>query len=146
MHLFCRLQCWVTGLLQIVSVCLVLTSSAQSPPNDYFTNRISLSGSVVVTQSNLGATNEIGEPLHAGQIGGRSLWWSWTASRNTSVTISTLGSDFDTLLGVYTGQTLASLVEVASNDDASFTEVTSRVTFNAAAGTTSSRTTTSRIG
>src|SRR5207302_9065348 len=47
---------------------------------------------------------------------------------------STLGSDFDTLLAVYTGTPLGSLLEVASDDDhGGF--FTSELTFNASSGT-----------
>jgi len=48
--------------------------------------------------------------------------------------VSTIGSSFDTLLGVYTGTTLSNLVLLASNDDAEGT-VQSDVTFQAVAGT-----------
>jgi hypothetical protein len=51
------------------------------------------------------------------------------------VTISTIGSSFDTLLGVYTGTAISNLVLVASNDDAEGS-LQSDVTFQAAAGTT----------
>src|SRR5207248_11182439 len=45
-------------------------------------------------------------------------------------------SEVDTLLAVYTGTTLATLAEVASNDDSSFGVTTSRLTFNSVSGTT----------
>ena len=47
------------------------------------------------------------------------MWWTWTAPATGSVTFDTRGSDFDTLLAVYTGDGLNRLAEVASNDDAS---------------------------
>ena len=50
------------------------------------------------------------------------------------VTISTFGSSFDTLLGVYTGSAISNLVLVASNDDARGT-LQSEVAFEAVAGT-----------
>ena len=51
-----------------------------------------------------------------------------------SVTVSTQGSDFDTVLTVYGGRTLATLQRVASNDDCT-TEVThSCVSFQARRG------------
>ncbi len=107
------------------------------PPNDHFANRIALAfvtGST--TASNVGATLEAGEPRIAGQGGGASLWWSWHCLSNATVTISTEGSDFDTLLGVYTGNAINALTEVASNDDISGPNQPSRVAFPAAAGTT----------
>jgi hypothetical protein len=52
------------------------------------------------------------------------------------VNITTADSDFDTLLAVYTGSSLLSLVPVASNDDEDATQITSAVSFVAQAGTT----------
>src|SRR5205823_2007590 len=77
-----------------------------------------------------------GEPLIAGQPGGRSVWYSWQAPTNGNVTFHTTGSSFDTLLGVYTGNSVSTTTSVAANDDdATRGELTSRVTFNAVAGT-----------
>ena len=33
----------------------------------------------VVTGSNSNATKQVGEPNHAGNAGGKSVWWRWTA-------------------------------------------------------------------
>ncbi len=52
------------------------------------------------------------------------------------MTLSTAGSDFNTLLGVYTGTSLGHLHSVTGNDNASHDSVTSAVTFRAVAGTT----------
>ena len=67
--------------------------------------------------SNVGASIESGEPNHAGNSGGASVWWTWTAPAAGEVTFDTYGSSFDTLLAVYTGTSLNRLIEVASNDD-----------------------------
>jgi hypothetical protein len=110
-----------------------------APANDAFASRTQLGGiGHRVSASNRGATKESGERNHAGNAGGASVWWGWTAPENGLVTISTQGSDFDTLLAVYTGDALNSLVLVAENDD--FEEdgrlnIDSRVTFEAQAGT-----------
>jgi hypothetical protein len=105
--------------------------------NDDFTRRIVFDGSPVsVTGSNVGASEEAGEPDPWGVPGGRSVWWSWTAPLSGGVTITTLGSSFDTMLAVYTGSTLSTLATIASNDDDPYGGLTSRVVFNAVAGTT----------
>ncbi len=107
------------------------------PASDNFASRgafINLLGLSVVG-SNAGATSEPGEPMHAGVPGGKSVWFSWTALLGGPVTFSTAGSSFDTLLAVYTGNSLTNLTEVASDDD-SGGHYTSQVTFNAQAGTT----------
>ena len=100
----------------LLAVGLPLAHAA--PANDMFANRIVLNGTnIVLTGSNVGATRETGEPYHANTTGGLSIWWSWTAPTNGTVTISTYGSSFDTLLGVYRGSSVSGLTELASNDD-----------------------------
>jgi hypothetical protein len=94
------------------------------PPNDDFTNRIPISGSsATVSGTNSGASKEPGEPDHAGQPGGTSVWWSWTSPFNGYVTISVdailpkwypPGWSPPYLLAVYTGTSFPTLVEVAS--------------------------------
>ena len=64
------------------------------------------------------ATKEAGEPLHAGNEGGHSIWYRWTAPRSGDLYLSTDGSDFDTVLALYVGSHLTNLVEITSNDDA----------------------------
>ena len=106
-----------------------------APANDRFANRITLAGTnITVTGSNVGANKETGEPAHAGNPGGKSVWWTWTAPTNGDVTLTTDDSGFDTLLAVYTGSSVSALNVVATNDDHGVV-VTSRVRFQAAKGT-----------
>ncbi|MCU0771530.1 MAG: Ig-like domain-containing protein [Verrucomicrobia bacterium] len=106
------------------------------PPNDDFVNRQTLVGANVLTNGITGgASKEAGEPNHAGHPGGRSVWWSWQAPYSGTVTLSTFGSSFDTLLGVYTGSAWGSLIEVASDDDGGGS-LSSRVGFKATGGVT----------
>jgi hypothetical protein len=88
----------------------------------------------VTTGSNQGATAEPGEPRHAGAGGGRSVWWRWRAPASGDTIIATLGSDFDTVLGVYRGGRVGALREVGSNDDAPDLGLQSMVRFDAVAG------------
>jgi sugar lactone lactonase YvrE len=110
------------------------------PVNDSFSNAVTIelsNNTAQLTGSNIGATKETGEPNHASQPGGHSVWWKWTAPTTAAVTISTDGTNFDTVLGVYTGSTVSSLTAIAFNDDApSRTTLTSLVTFDATGGTT----------
>ena len=101
--------------------------------NDRFVDRTTLNGATAFANgNNTKATKEIGEPHHAENpldAGGKSLWWTWTAPDCAAfVLISTAGSDFDTVLAVYTGSALSSLNLVASNDD-SIDGLTSEVAF-----------------
>ena len=107
------------------------------PPNDNFSQGIVLLGAnTQTTGDNFGAIKEAGEPNHAGFAGGRSLWWRWTAPATSRVSLSTAGSNFDTLLAVYTGTAVNALTLVAANDQDSTGTGTSALSFNAVAGTT----------
>lgn len=110
--------------------------SAQVPANDAFVAARALTGNVVQDSgNNVNATPEPGEPRHGGVGNGASVWWQWTASGNFRTIIDTVGSDFDTVLAVYTGSSVSQLSLVASNDDSGI-GVQSQVRFNAIAGTT----------
>ena len=99
---------------------------------------ITLSGNAAtVTGFNTNATKEAGEPNHAGNSGGRSVWWKWTAPSGGPVTLTTQGSVFDTTLGVYIGSAVASLTTITSGDDVQAGVIQySSVTFNATGGVT----------
>lgn len=107
--------------------------------NNNFANRILISGAPAhVTGANAGATLESGEPFQSGFLRwGETLWWKWTAPAFIdTVTIDTIGSDFNTFLGVYTGPTVSTLTVVAQNDNASLVGVgASSVTFTPQFGT-----------
>lgn len=109
-----------------------------NPFNDSFSSRILITGaSNTVRGSVLNATKEPGEPNHAGENGGRSVWWKWVAPSNGPVEIYCSGNpfaNFDTLLSVYTGTAIGSLTLVAENDDLVDGIFASRVTFNAVSG------------
>ena len=90
-----------------------------TPANDFFVNALPLTANPeVVTNSNVGATKEVGEPDIADNPGGQSLWWTYQPPGDGVLTLSTANSTFDTLLGLYTGANVASLTPVADNDDA----------------------------
>ena len=118
------------------------TQSLYGPPgipaNDSFAAAITLSGSsATATGFNTNATKEPGEPNHAGNGGGRSVWWKWTAPSSGPVTLTTHGSLFDTTLGVYIGPSVNSLTLITSNDDVQDGVIQySSVTFTATSGVT----------
>jgi hypothetical protein len=118
-----------------------------APANDDFADATTISAQL--PQNVFGSTRyagaEAGEPEHAGQPGGRSLWWSWTPETSSPVVVSTCSSFYalDTLLAVYSGESLGSLTKVAANDDApaptafpGCAATNSEVRFEAEAGTT----------
>jgi hypothetical protein len=59
--------------------------------------------SVSQTFSTVGAPGEPGEPTIDGQIGGSPVWYSYIAPTNGTMVVSTAGSTFNTLLGVFIG-------------------------------------------
>ncbi|HWI56475.1 MAG TPA: pre-peptidase C-terminal domain-containing protein [Bacillota bacterium] len=104
---------------------------------DDFITPLWLSGSSVsVMASNVSFTKEPGEPNHAGNPGGKSIWWRWTAPASGPVTITTAGTPFTTLLAVYTGTNVASLSPIASDINSTGSTNRSVVNFTAAADTT----------
>jgi hypothetical protein len=112
------------------------------PANDNFANAIVLQGSSgTITGDNFDATRQAGEPDPSGDpngvVGQRSVWYFWTAPASGTVTMNTVGSDYDTTLGAYTGSAVNALTALAENDDVDPGEIIhSNITFNATAGTT----------
>lgn len=108
-----------SGLLFVL---VPASASAAPPANDDFADAevISGTGPLAVDGTNVEATKEAGEPNHAGNVGGHSVWYEWTAPGDGDVTVATCTSLFDTLLAAYTGNDVSGLTEVASNDDAPF--------------------------
>ena len=107
------------------------TTIIPAPPNDRFFLATRITGrSGRATGSNAGATDESGE---SGR-GAKSVWWRWQAPDNGRLTLDTIGSNFDTTLGVYTGIRVSSLQSMAENDDANGQQ--SRVMLDVTAGTT----------
>src|SRR6185503_4245783 len=91
------------------------------PPasNDNFTNpsKVRAQGALILSNNRF-ATMESGEPNHAG-VGtvAASLWWVWSPTNSTNVLIDTTGSSIDSVLAVYTGNSLANLHQVAATND-----------------------------
>lgn len=106
-----------------------------NPTNDNFADAIlldDLAGDLYPVNER--SSREPGEPLHAGNEGGHSIWYTFRAPLNGRLFLSTKDSDFDTLLAVYLGDTLTRLTLVAANDDAfpesDYSELTTDVASN----------------
>jgi uncharacterized delta-60 repeat protein len=130
-----------------------LAFGAQAQPiNDNFASAVTLNGSSgTVAGANGGATMEacepttVNDPAYGIETINHSIWFKWTATNSGTVTFSTVGSTFDTVLTVYTttnGLCSPSLTLVAENDDTPNSAdlvppaYPSLVTFTAIAGTT----------
>ena len=118
-----------------INLLKALTTTENRPFNDDFAGRARVVGpNLSLRTNNGGAGAEPGEPAHAGRAASATLWWEWTAPATGNVSIDTIGSGYDTVLAVYTGASLDSLVVVAANDD-DRANPTSRLSFTAQAGT-----------
>ncbi len=115
---------------------------AAAPANDEFANRIDLSGPLPIeeTGTNVAATQQVEEHPHEFlyEPAEHSVWFSWKAEDTEWVTVSTCGSDFDTLLGVYSGSSLSLLEKVVPGKEGTRFDCGpggQQVTFRALAGT-----------
>jgi len=102
--------------------CLIqLSMTAQAPAGYTCSNPIQVDGcnqtftgttvGVPNDNSTSGATNCTGSVGTSGQ-----MWYSFTATANASMTVSTCGSPYDTQIAVYTG-TCGNLTCIGGNDD-----------------------------
>jgi len=112
-----------------------------SPENDDFAGRQMLSGTnVTVIATNTFATREQNEPEHRPDdaptitTSHRTLWWTWTAPGDGELDLSTAGSSFDTVLAVYTGDSLLGLTPAIKSYPNNHAGNETRL--NVAAGTT----------
>jgi len=105
------------------------------PANDDFADRFVGSGSSgSATATNAYASKEASEPNHAGNSGGRSIWWKWVAPAAGQVALDTHGTGFDSLLAAYTGSAVSTLALVASNDNDGYANGASGLYFQAQSG------------
>jgi len=103
---------------------------------DNFSTALPLLPGRIQTARNVTASKEAGEPEHAENPAIKSMWWVWTANAPGIVSISTLGSTFDTVMAVYKGSSVSNLTTVVGNDNENTSATHSKVTFTAQAGTT----------
>jgi hypothetical protein len=125
----------------------VLELQPGTPPNnDNFAAATPVSTLPSSLQANTtAATTEPGEPIVLNCAGTSTLirntvWYRFTPTITGSVSIDTFGSNFDTVLAVYTGSSLANLNQVACNNDTTQPGTSnvrqSRVSLTVTAGTT----------
>lgn len=136
-----RARLFVVPVAMAMVVAIFAAPAMAAPANDDFANGTALSGAHVTRlgDSSNGSTGEPGEPVHAGAPYGNTatIWYTWTPALPGPVTLTTGGSNFDTVLGVYTGSVLSTVTTITSNDDDPGTALlTSRVHFDAVAATT----------
>ena len=111
-----------------------------APASDNFASAAAIpSAPTTVLGSNVGATAEAGEPVHDGRGGRLAVWWRFVAPLSGHIIVDTFGSDFNTVLAVYTGSSVGNTTHVASDDDTFDSQrgssLQSKVSFFASAGT-----------
>ena len=63
------------------------------------------------------ATREVNEPSHANNEGGASVWWTFTAPFDGVLSVRTINTKVDTIMGIYQGDRVGNLLLIQSNDD-----------------------------
>lgn len=101
------------------------------PANNAFSAAFTLTGRSVETNGTTAlASKEPGEPAHAGNQGGRSVWYNWTPDKSGQAAVFLNAASFNSLLAVYTGNSVTTLTPVGSSQGGAF------VQFNVVGGTT----------
>jgi hypothetical protein len=119
--------------LSAVAPVVVLTAVTIPGTNNSFASRTSIDPlSGPVAGDNLSAPVQTLLPDNL--PGGNSIWFTWTATFTGNLSLTTQGSDFDTVMAVYTGSAAGRLTPVAADDD-SGGALTSLVAFNVTKGT-----------
>lgn len=114
-----------------------------TPPNDDFGNAEAIAGAVseepngarfyAASESgyNFNATKQTGEPNHAGDQGGASVWYTWTAPETGVAHFSLCCGTVD-LLALYTGGAVNALTPVQSGKNSIDVPVTAGTTYKVA--------------
>jgi hypothetical protein len=127
----------VLAALAAAAALLAIAPSAWAAPrNDDFGDAARLRVGQTIAGNVNGATAQRGEPRHANSLARRSAWYKLSASRRTTVLLSTCRTNFDTVIAVYTGRSLRGLRVVEYNNNGCRGNSGSRVSFTARPGRT----------
>jgi len=114
------IKVWLAGLLAIPAVGI----AGVVPANDDFSAATTITGlSGTTSGATSGATLEVCEPtfINADDFANvsKSVWFQWTAPVSGTLRLDTIGSDFDTVLAVYTttSDLCTGLTLAGANDD-----------------------------
>jgi hypothetical protein len=129
------------GVINSSNAMLTIPGIGSLPVADDFENAGDLSPASggIGTASNVGATTEDGEPEPGAIPFGSSVWLQWQPAVSGIASLATLGSGFDSVLGVFVSPTnppsLQGLQPVAADDD-SGPALSAALNFNVTAGVT----------
>lgn len=103
------------ALALVLSLLAFATSAVAAPINDDFADALAGAGDQLSgSGNNFGASKEPGEPDHAGDPGGASVWFAWTAPRSQLVHVQFCADGWDGRFAVYRGDSVANLAAVAA--------------------------------
>lgn len=108
-----------TGSVASGTLNLTVSASGATGSNDAFSGATAIS-SIPFEVSNVSTTNastEQGEIAPSCASIGKTVWYRYTPAANQIVSFETIGSNFDTVVGVYRGTSLGSLAEMSCDDD-----------------------------
>lgn len=137
-----RLRNIIAVIAAVAFIALASSSASAAPPvNDNFANATAIDNGVTAYYAhflgtNVSATKEASEPNHNGIVGGKSVWYKWTAPSYREMQITLTRSNFNTMISVYTGSALNSLTMVTQNNDISIGNTRSAVNFQPVPGMT----------
>jgi hypothetical protein len=113
---------WAVVAAALVAFALMAPAAARAaaPANDNFADAAPIGAGASVQGTNVDATKEPGEPDHAGDPGGHSIWYVWTAPtsgtfRATGFLDDSSGACNNELVAVYTGSAVSALTAVNAN-------------------------------
>lgn len=125
----------LSGLLALTLAAMPASTAVAQPANDDLAGAtevtsVPFTDSVDATEASLqgGEPDFTCAPVHS------SVWYAVTLPRTTTVEVDTTGSDYDTVLSVFSGTGFADFDLVACNDDS--TSLQARASFTATAGDT----------
>lgn len=125
------------GTLPTATATFTPSPTALPPNNDLSGNAIVVGAlPYTVTQNNVQAAGTTNDPNICNETNAHTVWYRYTNSTGStlSVTVNTFGSNYDTVLGIFTDPNPTSPVSVVCNDQFGGLN-TSSVTFNATNGT-----------
>jgi uncharacterized delta-60 repeat protein len=121
-----RRQAGNTGWLKLGLVLLLGLMAGAARAQTNFASALLLTGDYgSVTVDNTGVVPDLGAPTIAGLPPQHTVWFQWSTTNSGEVELDTIGSvddvlgvtNLDTVLGVYTGTSVANLNLVSANDN-----------------------------
>ncbi len=110
---------WINSIAGMVFVLFFPGQVTAQPVNDDFHSAYAITSfPLMVSGDNFDATMETGEPRPVGweTVASQSVWFVWNSEFDGDVQLDTIGSDFDSMLAVWVGDSLTNLTLLAQND------------------------------